>query len=147
MSIGQSYVLREQSKHVAKFHDTGFWARLIEALNDAGYRENYQTTVTKLIDIKQPSVHEWEKGISMPSMANVVRLAIELNADVQYLYTGKRSRYSIPRNDREAIELWKIWHRLPPATRGRLLGIAEGSLGPPPADPDDSAEELQRRPG
>lgn len=147
-SIGKSYAGNPQSTRVAKFHDTGFWDRLVEALNDAGVRENYQTAVANMIGIKQPSVHEWQEGESMPSMANVVKLAIELNADVQYLYTGKRSKYHVPHSDHVALDLWELWPRLSESTKGRLLGIAQESQRQlPGAQPAADADELHRSSG
>lgn len=144
-TIGQSYAPDEHCSVVAKIHKTGFWGRLVEALNDYGIYENYQTEVAKLIGIKQPSVAEWESGETMPSMANVVKLAGKINADVQYLYLDKRNKYSIPRRDKEAIELWSLWHLLSPATRGRLLGIAQESIRQAP--PSGGSEQLHRSSG
>lgn len=109
MSIGQTYVSSEHSNCVPKIHKTGFWDRLVEALRDAGVTEDFQTAAARSIRIKQPSVHEWSTGKSMPSMANVVKLAEKLHVSVEWLYTGRGDKHPRPQHDETVDKLWGLW--------------------------------------
>lgn len=148
-SIGQTYPAPEHSHRVPKLHKTGFWDRLVRALRDKGYEDNHQTVVARLIGIRQPSVHLWAKGRTMPSMANVVELASKLGVDANYLLTGAKSKRKSQDVDPTANELLALWPRLTDVTKGRLLGIATESIQGrmrPADDGGEDQEELQRPP-
>jgi hypothetical protein len=128
---------------VPKLHQTGFWDRLVKALEKNGYKgPNYQTAVAKLIGIKQPSVHLWSVGRTMPSMANVVKLADKLAVDVQWLLSDAKPKRKSHDADRTADELMAMWPQLSDITKGRLLGIASQSIQEtaPRADDQDQDE-------
>jgi hypothetical protein len=146
-SIGQTYTADGHSRIVPKLHQTGFWDRLVKALAKNGYEgPNYQTAVAKLIGIKQPSVHLWAVGRTMPSMANVVKLADKLGVEVQWLLSDAKSKKRSLNVDRTANELMAMWPHLSDVTKGRLLGIASQSIqeSAPPADvgSDEEQDEL-----
>jgi transcriptional regulator with XRE-family HTH domain len=141
-SIGQTYVSEAHSESVPKLHKTGFWDRLVKALEKNGYEGPHQTTVAKLIGIKQPSVHLWQAGRTMPSMANVVKLADKLGVEVQWLLSDAKSKRKSIDIDRTAYELMAMWPQLSDITKGTILGIAMQSVQETPrrADDDDQDE-------
>lgn len=123
-SIGKTYVAAGHSSQVAKIHDPKFWKRVVEALKGIGIEDNQQTAIAKLIGVKQPSVHEWEAGTSMPSIANVTKLAIKTNVTVEWLYTNRGQKHPGPPMEPAAERLWSAWGRLNDEEKAELAGYA-----------------------
>lgn len=123
-SIGKTYVARGHSSQVAKIHDPRFWKRVVEALKGIGIDDDQQTAVAKLIDIRQPSVHEWEAGTSMPSIANVTKLALKTNVTVEWLYTNRGQKHPGPPMEPAAERLWSAWGRLSDEEKAELAAYA-----------------------
>ncbi len=109
---------------MAKIHDPGFWRRAVEALKGVGVEDNYQTAAAKLIGIKQPSVAEWQAGTSMPSIANVTKLAVKTNVCVEWLYTNRGPKHPGPPAEALAERLWSSWGRLSNDDKIELAGYA-----------------------
>lgn len=123
-SIGKTYVTPRHSVGVAKIHNPGFWKRVVEALSGIGIDDNQQTAVAKLIGIKQPSVHEWEAGTSMPSISNVQKLATKTNVCVEWLYTSRGPKHPGPPMEAVAERLWSAWGRLTGDEKAELAAYA-----------------------
>ncbi|HEY3658240.1 MAG TPA: helix-turn-helix transcriptional regulator [Steroidobacteraceae bacterium] len=115
----------------------------MEALEKNGYKENHQTVVAKLIGIKQPSVHLWAKGRTMPSMSNVVELATKLHVDANWLLTNAKTKKKPHDIDQAASELMAMWPKLSDITKGRLLGIASQSIQETTRGADDQTGDDQ----
>jgi len=123
-SIGKTYANAGHSSQVAKIHDPKFWKRVVEALKGIGIDDNQQTAVARLIGVKQPSVHEWEAGTSMPSIANVTKLALKTNVAVEWLYTSRGAKHPGPPMEPVAERLWSAWGRLSDDEKAELAGYA-----------------------
>jgi hypothetical protein len=109
-----------------------FWDRVAEAMRDLGMSPT-QTAAAKLIGIKQPSVSDWTKPGGYPTMENGVRLAGKLGVCVEWLFTENGPKRPPPR-DMAAERLWDLWGRLDDSTRGEMVGLAVGRVGPPRED-------------
>ncbi len=112
------------SRSMAKVHDPKFWARACEALRGLGIEQDQQTAIAKLIGVKQPSVFEWEHGKSMPSIANVTKLALKTNVTVEWLYTNRGPKHPGPPGEPLAQRLWSLWGRLGQEEKAELVGYA-----------------------
>lgn len=123
-SIGKTYVAPRHSSGVAKIHNPGFWKRVVEALRGIGIDEHQQTAVAKLIGISQPSVSEWEAGTTMPSIANVTKLATKTNVCVEWLYTSRGAKHPGPPMEPVAERLWSAWGRLDDDEKAELAAYA-----------------------
>lgn len=123
-SIGKTYVTPGHSHQVAKTHDPKFWKRVLEALKGIGIVDDQQTAVARLIGITQPSVHDWEAGTSMPSIANVTKLALKTNVTVEWLYTSRGQKHPGPPMEPAAERLWSAWGRLSDDEKAELAGYA-----------------------
>ena len=100
-----------------------FWERVIEALADQGVDQDQQTVVAKYCGIRQPSVWEWARADTQPSMKNVRLLAKKLGVSAPWLLDGLGDKKPVP-GDAESQRLWSLWNRMNPATRGELLAFA-----------------------
>lgn len=124
VSIGRTY---GNFLHALAMQDAtkkSFWDRVLEALADRGIDRDQQTVVAEMIGIKQPSVWEWtpEGKSSKPSMKNALKLAGKLDVCVEWLLTGRGTKWPIP-SDPLAQELWDIWQKSPNA-REKIVSYA-----------------------
>lgn len=123
-SIGKTYVGARHSSPVTKIHDPKIWDRILVALKGIGIVDNQQTHIAKLIGIAQPSVSGWESHTSMPSLANVRKLAIKTNVCVDWLYTERGPKHPGPPMEPVAERLWSAWGQLSDEEKSELAGYA-----------------------
>lgn len=142
-AIGQTYIGLPQTRQMEKKPAIGtFWDRVKEALGDAARAKKThngvrikptQVFAAKIAEVKQPTVSDWNKPGKAPELDNALKLALALDVCIEWLYTGRGpKRPGIPL-DRYAQQLWELWPQLTDGERGKLLGIALGSV--PSADP------------
>lgn len=86
-----------------------------------------QRFVAKRLDVSQPAVALWNKPGVYPAMENAVELAKLLDVNVEWLLTERGPKKPLPQ-DAPAQELWRIWSLLDDVTKGKLIGIASGTL-------------------
>jgi transcriptional regulator with XRE-family HTH domain len=102
------------------------WARVSETLQERRLPTN-QRFVAKRLGVSQPAVALWNKTGGYPTMDNAVELAKLLDVNVEWLLTERGPKRPLPQ-DAPAQELWRIWSHLDDVTKGKLIGIASGSL-------------------
>lgn len=68
---------------------------------------------------------DWKKGkLKTPAYDKIVKLAIFLEIDIEWLFTGKEKRPSTELNDEDAAELMDIFSDLSEREKGELIGYA-----------------------
>lgn len=108
---------------------TTVWARIRRAATENGYRVT-QTDIAKRLGIKQASVSEWNTLRGAPKLEHARILATDLGVTIDWLLNGTEPMRTPPSDDPVAQRLVNLWPRLSAFTRGRILQIAEDSLGP-----------------
>jgi transcriptional regulator with XRE-family HTH domain len=127
-STGGAYVDQPQTSAMPRTTRTP-WERIREALVDSG-RPGTQQAAASLLGIKQPSVSDWKRNGSAPSLDNAMTLAVKLNVCVEWLLTERGPKRPGPPMDRVSQALWDAWSRIPPEDRLLVLGFAEAKVTP-----------------
>jgi hypothetical protein len=141
LSIGSTYGLLCEPFSMRKKIEGTVWARVKEALQDAGLPAT-QTNAARIAQIEQPSVSLWNKPNKFPEIESAVAIAQRTGVCVEWLFTGRGPKYAVPA-DQTAAQLWRYWPHLTPEIRGMLVGIASQNLLPAPES--EAKEGLQRR--
>lgn len=143
MSIGRTYEDFPHASEMSEDIKKSFWERVLEVLADRGVDRDQQTTVAKMIGIKQPSVAEWLDG-GKPSMKNAIKLATKLEVCVEWLLTGRGDKRPVP-PDSSAQELWRIWQKHP-EIREQIASYAAFAASQSPASSPFTKAEPKKPP-
>lgn len=146
-SIGRTYLSLRQTRRMTEKSKRTVWERVKEALQEAGY-ESTQTAAARLIGVKQGSISEWNEPGRYGRLEHLTKVASRTNVCVEWLIHETGPKHPGPPEELAAEQLWAIWGRLSDLTKGKLLGIAQSSLGEPER-PSKAARPrfLQRRTG
>lgn len=136
LSIGNNYAPTGNNPGMAKRPQRGVLERLNEALADKG-RPVTQGELAKIAGVKQPSVSLWKKA--GPKLQHAIRLALELDVCVEWIYTERPPKRPGPPPDPVALRLWGIWERLSYDIKQQILGYALLNLD------DDGGEKKEHR--
>lgn len=147
VSIGQTYVTLRQTLAMAKKPERTVWMRVKEALIEAGMAGT-QKEAARIAGMEQGSVSDWNKPGRFPTIENAAAIARATNVCIEWLLLERGPKHPGPPEEPAAIELWKLWPRLPDVTKGRILGIAsENASTDSRAFEIESSEQLHRRSG
>lgn len=81
--------------HTCGMGQQTFWDRLIERFREKWPRVRpTQRKIAALIGVKQPSVQKWKNG-GYPDMEHAIDLARRLDVTVEWLLTGRGSKYPL----------------------------------------------------
>lgn len=104
-----------------------FWERVKEVLQDAGLPDTQKYVAEKILQVKQPSISDWNKPGGFPTVQNAVLLAQHLNVCVEWLFTERGPKRPAPQ-DVAAQRLWDVWPFLDDVTKGELIGLASARV-------------------
>jgi hypothetical protein len=89
-------------------------------------------TVSKIAEwagVSQPSASGWKYG---PKIENAVKLALAINANVEFLYTGRGEMLAKPPADESLRKVIEYWPTLSDTAKGELVGWAGARATPEP---------------
>lgn len=75
--------------------EKSFWYRVKERVAEkAGKPKPTQKDIAKIARISQPSAHKWSEG-GLPRMQRALQLALDLGVCVEWLLTGRGSKFPL----------------------------------------------------
>lgn len=130
LAIGRSYRQFGQNLAMPKTRERSFLDRAMEALRDRYPKDRpTQTRLAKIAGVSQPAVHEWGMPGRAPEHARVLKLALELNVCVEWLYTGRGPKHPPAQPDEPFLACWQ---NLDPDTRKQIALYTEFLKGSSP---------------
>lgn len=133
-SIGRTYIgVRHASAmgRPRKIIEESFMTRALRvAAVTFGPEEATVSKIAEWAGVSQPSASGWNYG---PKIKNAVKLAIKINACVNYLYTGSGPMLASPPDDEDLARLLEYWPYMSDSAKSELAGIAYARANPEPA--------------
>jgi transcriptional regulator with XRE-family HTH domain len=100
--------LRE-NQSVGKMGKTSdFWRRLERARDRRGLSMD-QKAIAKELRVYQSAVTKWKTGLSLPTLAKAIKLAIDAGVCVDWLLTGRQPEFPGGVADPEMGKLLEVW--------------------------------------
>jgi hypothetical protein len=100
------------------------WARIKEALEDKELPATQAYAAIKLLNIRQPSVSDWNKPDRYPTIENAIELASKLGVCVEWLLTERGPKHPGRPDDEFAVALFRIWDELSEDAKRHIVGFA-----------------------
>jgi transcriptional regulator with XRE-family HTH domain len=113
-----------------------FFARLIEALRDAGLSTT-QTSIAEYLGINQSAVAKWKSGESFPEYEHAFRLAQRAEVSIPWLLLGIGNKSDM---DEQTLELLRSWEKMPEQARAELLQFVRFRVAATGPDRDQQSD-------
>ncbi len=130
IATGHSYLLSRQTARVHRKQRT-VWERVKEVLQERKLPATQKYLAEKILQVKQPSISDWNKIGGYPTMANAIRVADYLGISVEWLLTEQGPKW-VPAKDPESDALQRLWMDLDGLGRSRVLAHAQILATPVP---------------
>jgi hypothetical protein len=128
VSTAQSYICLSQTPDVT---EQTFWDRLLERFHEKWPKTKAtQRKLAALIGVSQPSVNKWKDG-GHPEMANAIELAVRLDVCVEWLLTGRGSKFPLDPPGFLVAELTRLALNMSEPQQMELVKYARFSLQEP----------------
>lgn len=133
-AIGRTYIgLRHHSAmgRPRKISEESFMTRALQvAAITFGPEEATVSKIAEWAGVTQPSASGWNFG---PKIENAVKLALKINACVDFLYTGRGPMLASQPEDEDLAKLLEYWPSMSASAKSELAGIAYARANPEPA--------------
>ena len=96
---------------------TNIWKRVKDAYAHTG-RET-QEEIAEALSIRQSAVSKWKRGMAIPTVANLVKIADQTGVRLEWLITGRGAR-----SGGESDPLLTLLDSLDDDTRAEILAFA-----------------------
>jgi hypothetical protein len=132
-AIGRTYIPIGQASRMGrprKTQEESFMTRALEvAAITFGEDEATVSNIAAWAGVSQPSASGWKFGAKIE---NAVKLAVKINACVEYLYTGRGPMFASAPPNEDLKRLLGYWPQLSAQAQSELAGIAYARATPEP---------------
>lgn len=122
-AIGSPYIEIEHNRGMVKPKERSFLERAFEAYRDRYRQKPTQEKIAKIAGVTQPAAREWDLPGRAPEHAKVLKLAMELNVCVEWLYTERGPKH--PAVDAESDPFLRQYSQLDQDTRSQIVRLSE----------------------